>query len=298
MSLRMPIKTPTVLVLGAGASSYYGFPTGEKLLLEIQEDCLDKSSHLRKFCPNSFAAEFVYFIKQTPTLTIDELLERHPRFAKIGKIAIAARLLPCESQENVFATAKRHDCWYRLLWKSIETPSFDDLIHLNNLSILTFNYDRSLDHYLRVAMKNVYRKDTEEVESIMSQIDMIHVHGQLGSLDDIVYGTDIKKLSDEKFQMVADGIKTTQDADQNLNAFLRAKRCLKAAKRIIFLGYGFHKANSDRLLCQECYDTAKYGTAFKLSEAQMTDAVSQVHGCDLKNMTVSDFLRETCLLEK
>jgi hypothetical protein len=293
----MPIKTPTVLVLGAGASSDYGFPTGDKLLEEIQSDCLDDASHLRRFCSNSFAAQFVYFIKSTPGLSIDEVLEHHPQLRQIGKTAIAARLMPCEMASNLFEVSRRTGSWYQYLWDCIRTPTFDDLIHLNNMSIVTYNYDRSLDHYLRLSMKSAYRKSDDDVEQVMSQIPLIHLHGQLGSLAEFPYGIDIKTLSDEKFQKAVDGIKIIHDADLNAQAFVRAKTCLKSAMQIIFLGFGFHKTNIDRLLCPECYGTAKYATAYGFTIEKMSRLDKQLHGCDLKGKKILQFLLETCLLE-
>jgi len=39
----------------------------------------------------------------------------------------------------------------------------------NSLSIITFNYDRSLEHFLSVALRNTYNKEAAEVESVLRE---------------------------------------------------------------------------------------------------------------------------------
>jgi SIR2-like domain len=293
----MPIKRPTVLVLGAGASIDYDFPSGDELLAEIYLQCLNESGLFRGFIDSEERTFLRNLIDITPTRSIDALLERHPDAIRIGKRAIALTLLPRESLERLYDVTKRAQSWYQYLWDCIQTPSFDDLIHQNNLSIVTYNYDRSLDYYLRISMKSSYNKSDEEIEQVMSQIPLIHLHGQLGTLDEIPYGTDIEKMTADDFPKAFDGIKIIHEADPNAEAFFRAKTCLKSAMQIIFLGFGFHQTNIDRLLCPECYDKPKYATAFGFTIKEMSLRDQRLHGCELKGMKTLQFLRETCLLE-
>ena len=48
------------------------------------------------------------------------------------------------------------------------------------LSIITFNYDRSLEEYLYRVLGALYNRDAEE---LVQGLSIIHVHGDLGPLD-------------------------------------------------------------------------------------------------------------------
>ena len=69
------------------------------------------------------------------------------KYERIGKIAIALELCPYENENILLGDQNGH--WMKYLWhrmlSEVSRPS--DLLK-NKLSVLTFNYDRSLEHYL------------------------------------------------------------------------------------------------------------------------------------------------------
>ncbi len=166
------IRTPTVLVLGAGASEPYGFPTSEQLL----EDIVDASQQIRN---NPIGRWLVQCGFSEPDIThfgrelqyskrpsVDRFLElRGDEFLKIGTTAIAVALIPKEHQGVLMRFRKgegyrRELDWYKYLWKSMDAP-FEEFGE-NRLSIITFNYDRSLEFYLFSSLKASYGKSDEE----------------------------------------------------------------------------------------------------------------------------------------
>ena len=106
------ITKPTVLILGAGASMPYGFPSGEELVMTI-----DKNLNPRKLGshPNpdwiailknfgilekdihTFRQELLY-----SRLSIDSFLGHQPKFLKVGKLAITLSLIQYENENNLF----------------------------------------------------------------------------------------------------------------------------------------------------------------------------------------------------
>src|SRR6267378_303056 len=78
------IEKRTVLILGAGASMPYGFPSGSGLRRHI--------------------IEYLDELLSADTTSIDVFLERRTEFVEIGKAAIAATLIPLESTRNLFQT--------------------------------------------------------------------------------------------------------------------------------------------------------------------------------------------------
>jgi len=166
------ITTRTVLVLGAGASMPYDFPSGWGLVKEI---CDRFDHHNREDSNNLLYAGYdsrkvVGFrnaLKKSGQLSVDAFLEHRPEFIEAGKATIAYVLLRYENENRLFSTSI-NESWYQYLWSRLST-SIDNFEN-NKLSIVTFNYDRSLEYYLFNTMKNSFgltEKDcSDKIKSI------------------------------------------------------------------------------------------------------------------------------------
>ena len=163
------IKKPTVFILGAGASNPYGFPTGLGLSQSIianlrplspnesrgKDDWvpfLEKNFEITTEVMHSFAQELHY-----SRISVDAFLEHRPEYLQIGKLSIAMCLMAHEYEEKLF-NAQRN--WFDYLRLKLNAPfeEFGD----NQLSIITFNYDRSIEQYLFMVLKHTYGKTTEQ----------------------------------------------------------------------------------------------------------------------------------------
>jgi len=94
------ITQPTTLLLGAGASAHLGYPLGSGLRAEIlqlitglrswtvrQTD--STSDDFYDFARSPDGENFVQIFKEGVYLSIDELLNEHRKFERIGKRLIA-----------------------------------------------------------------------------------------------------------------------------------------------------------------------------------------------------------------
>ena len=118
----------------------------------------------------------------------------------------------------------------------------------NQLTFITFNYDRSLEHFLYTALIHKYGKTTEEVAAILNDIPIIHVHGILGKLPWQISGTNASRpynnLSGAKeIQSAADQIIIVSEGEDTSAEFQEASNLLKSANRIYFLGFGYNDNN-------------------------------------------------------
>ena len=211
------ITNETVLILGAGASQPFGFPTGQELVNEVfdaleysydtewvegdksqshgmisgiihrgyNRDIIDdtRSSNILvdMLLRQGFEREFIEDFRQSLILSqlnsIDAFLEHRSEFITIGKMAMAYILLKYEKHKNVI---NQNSDWYRYLWNKLNSSynSFED----NKLSIITFNYDRTFEYYLYNAFRNTYGKTEEETIRKTKKIEVLHLHGKLGYL--------------------------------------------------------------------------------------------------------------------
>ncbi len=106
-------------------------------------------------------------------------LERSPEFTDIGTLAIAATLIPCESHSRLFPpNAPRRDHWYEVFANMLDVGERRYL--RNRVTVITYNYDRSLEQYFASVMLNRLPARGSAVWRHYEHIPVLHLHGQLG----------------------------------------------------------------------------------------------------------------------
>jgi len=246
------ITRPVVLVLGAGASADYGFPTGTELLRKICATT-KPGNYLFNFLfdemsfPEPDIRDFATALEKSQAPSVDVFLEYRPQFEKIGKVAIASTLIPYETNERFVSSDNNGEGWYSYLFKlMIQGGRFEN----NSLSVITFNYDRSLEAFFLFALCNLYGIKEPEAEQYLSYIPIVHLHGSLGdklwksALDpQRAYQPDLTPawVSD-----AAKHIKIVHEKQSEIE-FDRARKHLYDAEEVLFLGFGFLPDNIQRL---------------------------------------------------
>jgi hypothetical protein len=265
------ITKPTVLILGAGASKPYGFPTGNELVNKIS--CRFENGQTMKHVYDYFSYrlddyvdEFIDALSHCGGQSIDVFLMKRTEYMEVGKVAIAAAIIPCESQTNLFI-----DKWYQLLFKNLGTD-FEEF-GSNKLSIITYNYDRSLEYFLKTSLMNLHGKSEKECIEQLKKISIIHMHGNIGDLPRMggEYTREYeKKLSRKAFSICEETIKLIHEDKERQETFEQAREKIKGAETVCFLGFGYDETNLD-LLNLEYSDLAGkgiYGTAYELGDAK------------------------------
>lgn len=246
------ITHKTALVLGAGASMPYGFPSGYDLKIQIVNDLEPghKRPMHRHIRDAGFSSDeiddFRTALHKSGKRSVDAFLEHRREFLKVGKNATACALLPCESEDQLFANGGAG--WYEYLFNKLNAgfEEFDK----NSLSVLTFNYDRSVEQYLITALTNAYGKNLEACVEKLRTIPIVHLHGQLGDLPPlgdrgIEYGA---AISPEALTIASEGIQIIHEDISHSPQFEQAHKLLRGADRVCFLGFGYDPTNLTRLL--------------------------------------------------
>ncbi len=257
------IREPTVIVFGAGASSDYNYPLGDRLLRTIQKKLDPRNdewiSQLRLYGINPTEIEiFRDSLLRSQQYSIDSFLERRPKFMKVGKLVIALSLIPHEDDYTLFSPDTNHSGCYQYIANNMTsgTKSLDEFID-NKLTIITFNYDRSFEYYLFNVVKNTYGNSYDECAAVLNRIPIIHVHGCLGKLpwqssDAVTETRDYNPVvGTTEIQIAADQIAIISEIDGTSEEFKEAIKYLSVATRVYFLGFGYDETNLSRLKINE-----------------------------------------------
>lgn len=325
----------TVIIIGAGASSDYGFPVGNQLIKNILDEeehgfcvfgeqkklsvqhktfdfenlthfpdeilgnnnreeigkiVVDSSNQTIKLNHFKFFRDFISGLKLYRKSQIDYFLRTFSRYEKFGKIMIACEILKQEvvakekierggfNGKNRISKSdgreiKGEQDWIGALFANLiqKAKKPEDLKTISdNLTIITFNYDLLLEHYL-----DKFCKGDDEwgkaLEDFKKNLKIIHIYGKLGRFEweseenlKEIYGEEVFKTFSlrgtnehfgflngkydyKKISDLSQGIKviSSKQQENDLPHIRQARNVIynQDCKKIFFFGFGFDKNN-------------------------------------------------------
>lgn len=253
------IKEKCVLILGAGASAPYGFPTGKGLKSMI---CNNFERMWEKFVwhksstpftddylteQKEIAKNFVIDFKKFDHDSIDLFLDIFKEHSDIGKKAIYLTILQAEALNNKRVKVQG---WYTELFRLMIGKS-DNYFKLseNNITIVTFNYDRSLENYFYNSFMDFANSigPKEKIEEL-KKIKIYHVYGKLADLpwesdkNPLDYGNDVSMI---QLNECKDNIKTIHERKENIKTLESIVSSIQLAAKLYYLGFGFAGENAE-----------------------------------------------------
>ncbi len=297
------ISTETVFVLGAGASEPYGLPLGSRLRLDVLQNFMDTTGHAvhlyntTEFVPKQ-TLEFVEAFRYSGFLSVDAFLERRPEFMDIGKAMMGIELLLRESAILLWQEERN---WLTCLYQSMIGSSLEEFAE-NKVSFVTFNYDRSVEHFLFTSLRNAFGRPNDETKSVLQNTPIIHLHGRLGHLPwqggEVPYGS--AKIDVQTMRILRNEIKVVHEdiTDGRDKDFARAKDLISSATRVYVLGFGFGGRNVERLGMGDVKSADYQGTARGLTPKEASQCRTM---CSERinlhaSMDSLDFLRHVAML--
>ncbi len=187
-------------------------------------------------------------------------MEHRPEFEEIGKSAIAAAILHFHSRQKL---RPKDGDWYGYLFNAMRSA---DNEFGNNLSIITFNYDLSLEMYFEKAIISTF-PNLNWIEWL-SNLPLIHLHGRLEEPSEQLEAY----FRTPRFETAkASNIKIIHKMDSNDSEFLNARNLLEKADVICFLGFGFEERNVRRLFPDRTFWETKtlYASAKGFTESEI-----------------------------
>jgi hypothetical protein len=303
------ISEKTVFILGAGASCPFGYPTGYDLKKDIVLNTVENLIAYRKFFESEILAE-----KFIPRPMIEKLKDRFENsrdlmidyflstlesedLIALGKMIIAASMVKYEKISRGQRPIQQLDDWFSILFtkmtEGINKHSDYHLFSQNNLSFISFNYDRSLEYLFATSLSNKFNIDNKEIKKLLENIKIFHVFGRLPNLpheslnEKYQYGYD---FSYSDLTSIANGIKTINERTSIDCKIIHDE--INSARKIFILGFGFAKENLEVLNLHDNIKGNKdvFCTAMKLSKykiEKLKDTLIPGPFLKLNNVTIA-----------
>lgn len=342
----------TVYIIGAGASKEAGLPTGYELkgkiiqALDIQTDYIKqisgdefikKALHIHFGCPHDDDPGYIdgrildvaWHIRDALPLaiSIDNFIDAHrdnDTIALCGKLAIIRIILEAEKKSPFYFESANMDTniqflklektWYnsffQLLTENCEKNDLQE--RFKSITLIIFNYDRCVEHFIYYALQNYYRIPGNEAAELVKAINIYHPYGDVGSLPWQKWepGSD-KKLVMEfgnepnpvQLLELSKKIKTfTEGTDPQSSKISEIRRHMGLADRVVFLGFAFHPMNM-QIITPENVDNTKllkaFATTLGISDsdkgiisAQIKKSLSSITSVNMINKTCFEFFGE------
>ncbi len=280
------IRTETTLVIGAGANCEIEMSDGADLLAKIaagfdferlgsQLQTRDMVALAEIFDANAQRLNTTYedliaagqTIKQASRVTssIDAVLEQYgagnPNVIAAGKLALAYYTLQAESKSTLAVEPRDAgdlplrgvDNWLfqlgQLITKGVPRAEAEQCF--DKLSIVCFNYDRAIEHYLPWVLTMAFGMELEEARLLVSShLRIVHPYGSVGPLPWHFGGGEPAEWGDENpedWVSLSKNFYTASERkrDKRFSSFLMAE--IAHGKRLGFLGFGFDPMNTSML---------------------------------------------------
>lgn len=275
-----------VLVVGAGASKEVNLPVGSELRSRIA-DALDiryEDGYSRRGGDGTIDDAFREIAREQDSrrqdinpflhsswrirdampqaISIDNFIDSHrgdERIAVCGKLAIARCILAAEAESTLYVN--RREAYPKINFARVESTWFNAFFQLLSencqeheiderfarVSVVTFNYDRCIEHYLHGALQNYYGVSPKRATEAMSRLQIFHPYGSVGLLpwqeprEGIDFGASV---GGRGLIAASKRIRTfTEGIDPDRSDVTEIRQTLQHADRIAFLGFAFHRLN-------------------------------------------------------
>lgn len=212
----------TLYIVGAGASSEAGLPTGYELkekiasLLDIRfERPLNKqysgdsyicdalrihvsqSEIQKKDIKPYLHAAWRIRDAMPQAISIDNFIDTHNDDEEIelcGKLAIVRSILDAERNSKLYIDPSNiynrlnfraiEETWYANFMKLLTENCTKENIakRLESIALIVFNYDRCIEHFLSNSLQNYYGLKSFEAEKLVNEMEIYHPYGVVGAL--------------------------------------------------------------------------------------------------------------------
>jgi hypothetical protein len=222
--------------------------------------------------------------------SIDNLLHAHsndPDVVAAGKILIVKSLIDEEKKSILFPTVNgmslfssmkknEHGKEFRpawswlgeLFWLLVEQRNYREFLEaVQNITYISFNYDRCIEHFIVNAAISYFKLDGSAVSELIQSISIIRPYGTLGDLVQTdQYFSGFGELRGNIYS-TSKGLRTYTEGIADAMKANLIHEAFSNADLVFFLGFGYLNLNLDILLGDKKYMVQKvFGTRLGLSD--------------------------------
>ncbi len=318
----------TVFIIGAGASREANLPTGDELknkivgfldiryehgikqisgdhlIVEALREYVNKNEGSTNI--NPYLQEARHIRDALPQeVSIDNFIDKQRGNAKLelcGKLAIVRSILEAEKDSRLSFKKVRinsginysslKNTWYIPLFQLLtENCLKDDLKErFKAVTLIIFNYDRCIEHFLYYILQNQYRCSDKESAELVKEISIYHPYGDVGTLPWMGHTGDRNTINDfgedissNKLLSLSKKIKTfTEGMNPDSSDILEIHNNIKGANKFVFLGFAFNELNMKLLTPKyttgSVYKSARkcFATTFGISDSDKNIVKQQI----------------------
>ena len=244
------------LVLGAGASQPYGFPTGGELMQYIQQPQADEWWPLAKEVTGFDRTDhdgFASRLRISGVPSIDQFAGGNSKSEKYAK-ALIAQLVGRVENPTIVLDRSRDVDWVSYLKHRI-AHNARSLSALKSKwpHVITFNYDRSFEESMLQRLLNTFEDATQEtVAELLRKWQIVHVHGSLGDHPALTPGGRpfAPTLDPAALEAAISKIILVHEAKSESAEFTLARKLIQESDFVFFLGFAFDPDNLEKLIPQ------------------------------------------------
>lgn len=309
--------TKTLFIVGAGASCEAGLPSGAQLKQSIAEKINIKYEYgtrqisgdmhitdaIRRHVESQNEIDINPYLDvawqirdaMPQAISIDNYIDAHKGNEKLelcAKLGIVQSILLSERGSHLFYDAinsermdfeKLSSSWYswfmQLLTEGISKSKLDRLFE--NVSFITFNYDRCIEHFLVNSIKNYYGLSGDAARDIANSLTILHPYGTVGRLPwqkgnhhSVDFGG---KINGPQILNASKQIKTFAERIEEGKELEAIRSLVVEARRIVFIGFAYHKQNMDLLTPPKSSEAQQvFATAMGISQSDCRVVQSQI----------------------
>lgn len=323
----------TLFIVGAGGSKELGLPVGDELkskiseMLNISDEHVYRQSkghpeivqtvrHIIRDAEDNnpspyYQAGRLIAAAMPQAISIDNFMHTHNLNALVGimgKIGIAKCILDAERKSKIYAENNSYqrlnfenlkESWHTVFCKMLTEDVTKDSVEqiFENVSFISFNYDRCIEHYLSQAIANYFDIATNEAEKIVTGMAIVHPYGQVGNLPwqsspSTRYGQEPNPFT---LYEVAKQIRTFTERSDDDEMMDRMRDLIREARVIVYLGFSFGDMNMKLLKCNKNNSVKVFGTSLGMSEPNTDVAVNDARkAMGLTKTTHVELVPENC----
>lgn len=215
-------------------------------------------------------------------ISIDNIVDalEDQKIELIAKLGIVRAIQRAEQKSRKFQKSEDgHDSlklenfratWYDSLTKILcEKRRKTDIDNIfDNISFVSFNYDRCIEHYLPYSISNYYGVQLDRVRTLMPKLQIHRPYGIAGYLPWMGKSGDPSHFEHSSANALAEAaglIRTFTEGVEKPDTLENMRNELSMAERVIFLGFAFHPQNMSILKCKLPQNAEFLATAQGLS---------------------------------